>query len=204
MQRLGWRISLVVCAAMLTTANGQAFRIGIEGGLSRDDRTISEEWKDGYNVGLSLQFAATDNIQFGIRGAFNRWEVSPDTFLAQLPPGVTGAEVDGNNTIWEIVPFVRIATVIAGSQIGLFGHFGSGLYISDPNVTVEGTQAGLPVTSQFDGDTENNWGLSLGLGVSLGRIAGVGIEFLPLYHVVNPGNNARQYFTVNGGISYEF
>lgn len=192
---------------ILTTASfifSEGVRLGIDAGVSNSNITGTDSWNTGFVIAANLYFAPTNNIIFGLRSAYNRWSPDADSFLNQLPLNLTNGEVDGSGTVWEIAPSIRIATNIAQSQVGLFGHFGAGLFIISTDINGEGSVQGTPFSQSIIDSTENAWGISLGLGISIGRLLGFALEILPLYHVMDINNSPRQYYTVTLGLSYEF
>lgn len=196
-------ILIILTASYLTF--GEGLRIGVDGGISKSNVTGSEQWNTGVAIGINLLYAPANNIMFGIRGAYNRWSPDADSILNLLPAGLTEDDVSGSGTVWEAVPFLRIATNIPGSQVGLFGHFGAGLYFISSDVSGEGTTAdGTPFSLTVIDSSDNVWGISMGLGISIGNLYGFGLEFLPLYHVLDINNSPIQYYTISLGLTYEF
>jgi hypothetical protein len=186
------------------TAFSQNWRVDVSGGISHDNAFRNDVWDLGFSTALSGWFVPTDNLQFGIRLGYVRWTPDSDEFANLLPAGVTNVDITGSTDILEIVPSLRISTPVAESPIGLFGQFGAGIFIRWAEVDSEGELLGAPFSEQLIDDSENQFGFSLGLGISLGRLAGFGLEFLPLYNVLREDNGSRQYYTVNLGVSYEF
>lgn len=195
---------LLIIAVIYSLTFAEGFSIGVNSGVSNSNVSGTDNWNTGLAIGVHLFYAPSDNIIFGLRTAYNRWSPDADSFLNELPVDVTDSEIEGSGTVWEIVPSIRIATNIPGSQVGLFGHFGAGLFVISSDITAEGTSGGAPFSQEMIDSTENVWGITMGLGISIGRLYGFGIEFLPLYNVVDINNSPRQYYTISLGISYEF
>lgn len=193
---------IILSAASILFCEG--LRVGINAGVSNSNISGTDAWNTGFAIAANLYYAPTNNIIFGLRTAYNRWSPDADSFLNQLPIILTDGEINGSATLWEIVPAIRIATNIAQSQVGLFGHFGAGLFIITTDVGSEGHLESSPFSQKLVDSTENVWGISMGLGISIGRIAGLALEILPLYHVLDLNASPRQYYTISLGVSYEF
>lgn len=193
---------IIIAATTLTFCEG--IRIGVDAGVSNSNVSGTDFWNTGFLIAANLYYAPVNNIIFGLRAAYNRWSPDEDSFLNQFPMNLSNGEIEGSGTVWEIVPALRIATDIAQSQIGLFGQFGAGLFIISTDINGEGSLGGSPFSQKLIDSTENVWGISIGLGVSIGRFSGFELDILPLYNVVDINNSPRQYYTVSLGLSYEF
>lgn len=193
---------IILSAVSFTFCEG--LRVGVDAGVSNSNISGTDVWNTGFTIAANLFYAPTNNIIFGLRSAYNRWSPDADSFLNQLPLNLTDGEINGSATLWEIVPAIRIATNIAQSQVGLFGHFGAGLFIIATDVDGEGNLESSPFSQNLVDSTENVWGISMGLGISIGRFLGLALEILPLYHVLDLNDSPRQYYTISLGLSYEF
>lgn len=196
--------TLLIIFSAVTFTFCEGLRIGIDAGVSNSNISGTDGWNTGFAIAANLYYAPTNNIIFGLRSAYNRWSPDADSFLNQLPLNLANGEINGSATLWEIVPAIRIATNIAQSQVGLFGHFGAGLFIISTDVDGEGNVENSPFSQNLVDSTENVWGISMGLGISIGRFRGLALEILPLYHVLDLNDSPRQYYTISLGLSYEF
>ncbi len=193
---------IILSAVSFTFCEG--LRVGINAGVSNSNISGTDAWNTGFAIAANLYYAPTNNIIFGLRSAYNRWSPEADSFLNQLPVNLTDGKIKGSATLWEIVPVIRIATNLAQSQVGLFGHFGAGLFIIATDVDCKGKLESSPFSQNLVDSTENVWGISMGLGISVGRLAGLALEILPLYYILDLNDSPRQYYTISLGLSYEF
>jgi hypothetical protein len=197
------KILLIILSAVSLTFC-QGIRAGIDAGVSNSNISGTDAWNTGFVIAANLYYAPTNNITFGIRTTYNRWSPDADSFLNQLPVELTNGKLKGSATLWEFVPAIRIAANIAQSQVGLFGHFGAGLFIIAKDVDGKGKLGNNSFSQNLIDSTENLWGISMGLGISVGRFNGFTLEILPLYHVLDLNDFPRQYYTLTLGLSYEF
>lgn len=192
----------ILAAVSFTFCEG--IRVGLDVGVSNCNISGTDGWNTGFLIATNLFYAPTNNIIFGLRSSYNRWSPDADSFLNQLPMNLTNTKIKGSATLWEIVPAIRIATNIAQSRVGLFGHFGAGLFIFATDVEGKGKVESTSFSLNLVDSTENVWGISMGMGISIGRFRGLTLEILPLYHVLDLNDSPRQYYTVTLGLSYEF
>jgi hypothetical protein len=196
--------ALLIILAAVSFTFCEGIRVGLDFGVSNSNICGTDGWNTGFLIATNLFYAPTNNIIFGLRSTYNRWSPDADSFLNQLPLNLNNAKIKGSATLWELVPAIRIATNIAQSQVGLFGHFGAGLFIFDTNVEGKGNVENTSFSQNLVDSIENVWGISMGLGISIGRFRGLTLEILPLYHVLDLNDSPRQYYTVTLGFSYEF
>jgi len=120
---------------------------------------------------------------------------------------VINVDVSGSISIIEIVPAVRIFPSATETQsINFFGQAGVGLFLLKAKSEVSGTISdpffGTVTIDEKVDESESKVGLSLGAGITVGKVGSTQIEILPLYHIVFTENESTKYFSVNVGVVF--
>lgn len=186
-------------------ARAQGFFVTINGGLSKDMRSKTENfWKMGYNIGAH-GFISLPGIAIGGRIAYHSWSADGEGRIKEYNPGVNYSitSVSGSQSMIEIVPSVRVALVNppVGTRIDVQAGFG--LFIVSPgdvtisgNFSVPGTTGSGSIT--FKSESLTGFGPQIALPFT---IAGK-IEIMPLYAAYSAKGDWYNYYALNAGIRF--
>jgi len=188
-------ILLVLFFYLISFCNAEATSFHVDGGISKVLGEASDSYNMGFSVGLNMFHPVSNNISLGGRFAYNRW--TPD--VSDLE-GVT--DVSGSESITEIVPTIRFTNAKP-----LFFQLGFGYFLWDMDVTIKQKYTrGITtyiITNNWEGSNEE-FGLSLGPGLTLGEEESSHFDIFPLYHIIFTEDEATKYFSLNLGVVLYF
>jgi hypothetical protein len=187
-------IALAICLfATISPASSDAQSIfddlsfGLDAGFSVPMGDAADYHSMGLVVGLNCFYEYSENFQYGVRFAFNRWGIDD--------AGWTGDDVDGSSSMMEFIPQVKY--IFPRDEMSKFGFFGQGgigfyRYAFDVDVTVD------PLPTVNYNDSDFNLGICLGGGLT---IEGGGREWniTPMFNMVFTDNESTTYMTITIG-----
>ncbi len=190
-------VQLFLMVLVISTPSFSKVWFGVEGGASKTVGDDYDQYDWGWVVGADVWVENNEYFWLGGRIAYNRWRPDEETF-GDLLDTLTAGNVEGEASIFSIVPMIRLTTAMENS-INIFAQAGPGLYIINDEITVE-----LEEVAQeeiFGDDQKVRFGLVAGGGLSMNLADFFAIEASPLVNVYFDDDETVTYLTLNLGVS---
>lgn len=153
---------------------GHASEISLNAGLAEAIGEGTGHLNIGFSLGGNAFFDVSPSILLGGRMAYNIWTIKGN---------------DEYMSITEFIPSVRILTKKTRSKsLNLFAQLGLGYFVLDSSY----------------GYSDSEYGLSMGLGLTIGRRrSNINIEILTLFNLIFTEDESFEYLSLIFGPSFK-
>jgi hypothetical protein len=162
----------------------------IGGGFAKAMGDGSEYINMGFSVNGDLFKKINNNVLIGGRLAYTYMSLNGDKLLEDMGYGDYDVSLEGNFSVFEIVPCIRFAS--SGPTSKFFGQVGFGYYMMKTKVTVSGGGE-----SESNTESDDKTGLHLSVGVCLNQSSSSSIYLYPTYSRISTEGEATEFWSVN-------